>query len=53
MVGQYIEDRDYKKAFAAGWGVLIGVLVSIGVKLTYSIGITYFYISEIWKIFFG
>jgi uncharacterized protein YqgC (DUF456 family) len=47
LVGELIAGKRGKEALRAGWGVLIGNLIVIGIKLAYSGIILFFFIKEL------
>jgi uncharacterized protein YqgC (DUF456 family) len=46
LVGEIIAKRGTKDALRAGWGVFVGIMVGIGLKLAYSGVALFFYIKE-------
>ena len=53
MTGQFIKERNMKTAFYAGWSVFIGISISTGVKVAYSVGAAYFFITFAWETISG
>jgi uncharacterized protein YqgC (DUF456 family) len=47
LVGELTTGRDRRKALRAGWGVLVGTIVAIGVKLAFSGFILFFYLKAL------
>lgn len=45
LVGEMISGRKGKKAMRVVWGIFIGNLISIGIKLTYAGAVLFFYIK--------
>lgn len=49
LIGELLENKSGKEAFSASWGVFVGVIMGIGIKLAYC-GVTlFFYVKEIFK----
>jgi uncharacterized protein YqgC (DUF456 family) len=46
LVGEMIAKRGTKDALRAGWGVFVGIMVGVGLKLAYSGVALFFYIKE-------
>ncbi len=46
LAGELAAGKEVKKALRAGWGVFVGNMVSIGLKLAFSGVILFFYIKE-------
>lgn len=45
LVGEMISGRQGKKAMRVVWGIFIGNLISVGIKLTYAGAVLFFYIK--------
>lgn len=46
LVGEMLAKRGTKDALRAGWGVFVGIMVGVGLKLAYSGVALFFYIKE-------
>lgn len=46
LAGELAAGKEGKKALRAGWGVFVGNMVSIGLKLAFSGVILFFYVKE-------
>ncbi len=46
LVGEMIAKRGTRDALKAGWGVFVGIMVGVGLKLAYSGVALFFYIKE-------
>ena len=46
LIGELSAGKTSKKAFRAGWGILIGNVFGIGLKLAFSTIILFYYIKE-------
>lgn len=46
LAGELAAGKEVKKALRAGWGVFVGNMVSIGLKLAFSGVILFFYVKE-------
>ena len=44
LVGELVAGKEGKKALRAGWGVIVGNMVVIGLKLAFSGVILFFYV---------
>ena len=47
VMGEFLAGKDSLAALKAGWGILVGNLLAITLKLTFSGAVLYFYIREI------
>ncbi len=47
LIGELIAGKEGKKAFQASWGIFMGYMVSIGLKLAFSGVLFFFYLKEI------
>ena len=48
LVGELLSGKKGKRVVRAGWGVFVGNILSIGLKLAFSGAILFFYIREMW-----
>jgi uncharacterized protein YqgC (DUF456 family) len=46
VIGELLAGKEGKKAFRAGWGVLVGSLAGMGLKMALSCVMVFFYIKE-------
>jgi uncharacterized protein YqgC (DUF456 family) len=48
VVGEFIGGKKGKAALRAGWGVFVGTMAAIGVKLAFSGVVLFFYVKALW-----
>lgn len=48
LVGELLAGKSGKKALRAGWGILIGNVLGIGLKLAFTTVVLFYYIKAIW-----
>ena len=46
LAGELVSGRKGKKALRVVWGIFIGNMINIGIKLTYASAVLFFYIKE-------
>lgn len=46
LAGELVAGKEGKKALRAGWGVFVGIMVGIGLKLAFSGVMLFFYVKE-------
>jgi len=47
LIGELLEGKSLRPALAASWGVLVGTVAGIALKLGACVAITYFYVIEV------
>ena len=48
LAGEMLSGKKGEKVVRAGWGVFVGNILGIGLKLAFSGAILFFYIKEMW-----
>lgn len=46
LAGEFLANKETKNALRAGWGVFVGIMVGVGLKLAFSGASLFFYIKE-------
>jgi len=46
LIGELIAGKEGKKALQASWGIFVGYMVSVGLKLAFSAVLFFFYVKE-------
>jgi uncharacterized protein YqgC (DUF456 family) len=52
LVGELLTGKSGKKALRAGWGILIGNVLAIGLKLAFTTVALFYYIKEMLQVIF-
>ena len=47
IIGEILQGRRGKEALKVGWGIFVGNMLSVGIKLSFTLAVIFFYIKEL------
>jgi uncharacterized protein YqgC (DUF456 family) len=47
VVGEILQGRRGREALKVGWGIFVGNMLSIGIKLSFALAVIFFYVKEL------